>query len=163
MLNRDLKRIDVGVEGLRVVDSSSGPVLMFKHEGLHHEMPWGLESHGTRSFIRLFPFLSAALEKGGIAIIDEFDVSIHPLVLPDLLNWFHDKAQRNQFDAQLWFSCQSASLLDDLAKEEVILCEKDNKGRSQAYSLMDVKAVRRDDNLYRKYLSGAYGGVPNIG
>jgi hypothetical protein len=28
---------------------------------------------------------------------------------------------------------------------------------------MDIKAVRRGDNLYSKYLSGAYGAVPHIG
>jgi hypothetical protein len=54
-------------------------------------------------------------------------------------------------------------LLDDLSKEEVVFCEKDQQGRTRVFSLMDVQAVRRDENLYRKYLSGAYGAVPTIG
>ncbi|HWJ39100.1 MAG TPA: AAA family ATPase, partial [Sphingomicrobium sp.] len=100
--------------------------------------------------------------QGGVCIIDEFDASIHPLVLPEMIRWFYDDEGRNQFGAQLWFTCHSVSLLDNLTKEEVIICEKDRKGRTLAHSLMDVK-VRRDENLYRKYLSGAYGGVPQIG
>jgi AAA15 family ATPase/GTPase len=161
-LNRELQRIDIGVEKMHIVQTASGPAALFKHQGLHIDMPWGLESHGTRSFIRIFPLISLALQSGGIAIIDELDLSIHALILPEIVRWFYDPG-RNPFDAQLWMSCQSASLLDDLTKEEVVLCEKDSHGRSQMYSLMDVGSVRRNDNLYKKYLGGVYGAVPQIG
>lgn len=161
-LNNDLNRIDVGVEGLRFQEGPNGPLPMFKHSGLQQEMPWQLESHGTRAFIKMFPFLLQALDSGGVVAIDEMDSAIHPVVLPELVRWFYDKASRNKFDAQLWLTCHSASLLDDLNKEEIVICEKDRQGRTRFYSLMDVK-VRRDENHYRKYLSGAYGGVPHLG
>jgi energy-coupling factor transporter ATP-binding protein EcfA2 len=161
-LNRELRRIDLGVEAMRIEPMPAGPVALFRHQGLHLDMPWHLESHGTRSFIRSFPLILLALQKGGIALIDELDLAIHPLLLPEVVRWFSD-SERNRHDAQLWTSCHSASLLDDLSKEEVVLCEKDQQGRSQIYSLMDIGAVRRDDNLYRKYLGGVYGSVPHIG
>jgi uncharacterized protein len=161
-LNKELSRIDVGVEGMRFQETPNGLQPMFRHSGLHVEMPWILESHGTQSFIKMFPLLTLALEQGGVCVIDEFDASIHPLVLPELIRWFYDSEGRNKLDAQFWFTCHSVSLLDYLTKEEVIICEKDRKGRTKTHSLMDVK-VRRDENLYRKYLSGAYGGVPQIG
>lgn len=162
-LNRDLSRIDVGVEELRFVDSPNGPQAMFKHSGLHQDMPWALESQGTHAFIRLFPILALTQERGGIALIDEFDTLIHPLILPELLRWFYDSSNRNPLDGQLWLSCHSATLLEELAKEEVVITEKDRMGRTTVFSLMDMKSVRRDDNLYKKYLGGAYGGVPMIG
>jgi energy-coupling factor transporter ATP-binding protein EcfA2 len=161
-LKSELNRIDVGVEGVRWQDGTDGPSLMFKHAGLHLEMPWILESHGTRAFIKMLPFLVSALDGGGLVAIDEMDAAIHPLVLPELLSWFYDKQGRNKQHAQLWLSCHSASLLDDLQKEEIVICEKDREGRTRAYSLMDVR-VRRDENHYRKYLGGAYGGVPVLG
>jgi len=161
-LNSELNRIDVGVEGVRWKDSLDGPMLMFKHSGLYHEMPWLLESHGTRSFIKMFPYVTAALDHGGVAAIDEMDGAIHPLVLPELLRWFYDARSRNKHNAQLWLTCHSASLLDELHKEEIVICEKDRQGRTKFFSLMDVKA-RRDENHYRKYLGGAYGGVPLFG
>ncbi len=161
-LNRELQRIDVGVENMRIEPTGSGPLALFKHQGLHVDMPWTLESHGTRSFIRIFPYIVLALQTGGIAIIDELDLSIHPLILPEIIRWFYDSS-RNRYGAQIWMSCHSASLLDDLTKEEVVFCEKDNRGRSQMYSLMDVGSVRRSDNLYKKYLGGVYGAVPQIG
>ncbi|TRL37820.1 AAA family ATPase [Rhizobium straminoryzae] len=161
-LNDELSRIDVGVEGMRFQNTDNGPLLLFKHAGLSIEMPWALESHGTRAFIKMFPWIVGALDAGGLAAIDELDAAIHPNVLPELLRWFYATSGRNRLDAQLWFSCHSASLLDDLNKEEIVICEKDRQGRSRVYSLMDVK-VRRDENHYRKYLSGAYGGVPHFG
>jgi hypothetical protein len=161
-LNRELQRIDIGVEEMHIVQAATGPVPLFKHQGLHVEMPWGLESHGTRSFIRIYPLILLALQRGGIALIDELDQSIHPLILPEIVRWFYDP-ERNPHNAQLWMSCHSASLLDDLSKEEVVFCDKDSQGRSQIYSLMDVGAVRRTDNLYKKYLGGVYGAVPQVG
>ena len=161
-LNKELSRIDVGVESVRVENTPQGPAPLFKHSGLHAEMPWILESHGTRTFIKMFPGIAATLAQGGLFAIDELDAFIHPLILPEIVRWFYDKASRNTHDAQLWLTCHSASLLDALNKEEIVLCEKDRQGRSRVYCLMDVK-VRRDDNHYRKYLSGVYGGVPHIG
>lgn len=161
-LQDELSRIDVGVEGIRFQNTDNGPLLLFKHAGLEVEMPWLMESHGTRAFIKMFPFIMSALDSGGIAAIDEMDAAIHPNMLPELVRWFYAVPGRNKFDAQLWLSCHSASLLDDLNKEEIVICEKDRQGRSHLYSLMDVK-VRRDENHYRKYLSGAYGGVPHLG
>ena len=161
-LNRELQRIDIGVEQMEIVQTATGPTALFKHEGLHAPMPWTLESQGTRSFIRIFPLLLMALQQGGVAVIDELDLSIHPLILPEIVRWFYDP-QRNHANAQLWMSCHSASLLDDLTKEEIVFTEKDQLGRSNVYSLMDVQSVRRSDNLYKKYLGGAYGAVPQIG
>lgn len=163
VLNEDLRRIDIGVGQMHIENTANGPLLLFRHDGLRHDVTWPSESNGTRAFIRLFPLLTFALQRGGIAIVDEFDILIHPLILPEILRWFYDGATRNPHDAQIWLSCHSASLLDDLEKEEVAFCEKDGKGRTSVYSLMDVKAVRRDDNLYGKYLSGVYGAVPQIG
>ena len=162
-LNDDLRRVDLGLEEMRIDQTQNGPEPMFKHDGHKVELAWGSESNGTKSFIRMFPLIAAALERGGIAIIDEVDGMIHPLLLPEIIGWFYGASGRNSDDAQLWASCHSASLLDDLTKEEVVICEKDNHGRTEMFSLMDVGSVRRNNNLYKKYLSGVYGGVPHIG
>jgi hypothetical protein len=60
-------------------------------------------------------------------------------------------------------TCQSASLLETLDKEEVLFCEKDERGRTSVYSLKDIKSVRRGENYYKKYLGGTYGAVPHFG
>jgi hypothetical protein len=82
--------------------------------------------------------------------------------LPEILRWFSDP-ERNPHDAQLWMSCHAVSLLDDLLKEEVVICEKSPSGATEVYRLADIQGIRRDDNIVQKYLGGVYGGVPSIG
>jgi hypothetical protein len=145
-----------------VQPGANGPIALFEHRGLATPLPVHLESHGTRLFVRIYPLLYQALETGGVAVVDELDLAIHPLVLPEMLRWFHD-SERNPYDAQLWMTCNNASLLEDLVKEEILFCEKDDLGRTTVYGLRDVQAVRRSDNYYRKYLGGVYGAVPHLG
>src|SRR3546814_8749702 len=90
---------------MRFQHTDNGPMLLFKHAGLAVEMPWLMESHGTRAFIKMFPFIMSALDTGGIVAIDEMDAAIHPNMLPELVRWFYATSERNNFDAQLWLSC----------------------------------------------------------
>jgi uncharacterized protein len=161
-LNRDIERIDLGIRSMRLVPGSLGPLAQFQHEGLSAPLPINLESHGTRQFVRIYPIIAQALRFGGVAVVDELDSSIHPLLLPEIVRWFHDP-EKNPYDGQLWMSCQAASLLEELQKEEVFFCQKDRQGKSQIYGLTDIQAVRRSDNLYKKYLGGVYGAVPRVG
>ena len=161
-LNHEIERIDLGIRAMRVEQGVNGPIALFTHEGHDGPMPLVLESQGTRLFLSLYPVLLRALETGGIAIVDELDTAIHPLILPEILRWFHDP-KRNPHHAQLWMTCHNASLLEELVKEEVLFTEKGPDGRSEIFALGDIQAVRRDDNYYRKYLGGSFGAVPNIG
>jgi predicted ATPase len=147
---------------MQVQQGPNGPIALFMHEGLALPMPMIYESHGTRQFFKIYPLIWHALETGGVAVLDELDASMHPIILGEILRWFHDP-ERNPHNAQLWMSCQNASLLEDLVKEEVLFCQKDNRGRTQVYGLRDIQSVRRTDNYYRKYLGGAFGAVPQIG
>ena len=161
-LNREIDRIDLGIRGMQVSGDGRNAELLFHHQGLQVPMTWSLESHGTRSVLKYFPIINHALERGSIAIIDELDASIHPRVVAEIFRWFHDQ-ERNARGAQLWITCHNASLLEELEKEEIFICEKDRLGHARIYGLKDIKSVRRDHNLYKKYMSGVYGGVPLIG
>ena len=160
-LNQEINRVDVGVRRFDVSPFTDGGDAFLHHEGLN-PIPFRLESHGTRQFIKHFLHLHQALSSGGVAVIDELDMATHPLVMGEILRWFRDP-ERNPHNAQLWMSCQSPSLLEELQKDEIIFCEKDPVGRTEIFSLNDVKAVRRDDNFYRKYMGGHYGALPLIG
>ena len=156
------KRIDLGIEKISIENTTTNQRLLFQHSGLDQIISLDRESHGTRQFIKLFPYIFMALERGGIAIIDELDTAIHPLLLPEILRWFSDES-RNLYGAQLWATCHSASLLDELTKEEVLFCEKDSKGCTSVYKLADIDRVRRNENFFGKYLGGEYGAVPVLG
>lgn len=161
-LNKQINRIDLGVEQVGLMTGYDGPTLSFRHQGLGQSLPFDRESHGTRQFIKVFPFIHLALANGGGAIIDELDLAIHPTLLPEVIGWFTDP-QRNPHHAQLWFSCQNASVMDFLEKEEIFFCSKDSSGGSAVYALADIEGVRRNDNFMRKYLGGVYGALPMVG
>ncbi|WP_216854944.1 ATP/GTP-binding protein [Burkholderia sp. L27(2015)] len=126
-VNVDLASIDLGIRSMSIEQGNNGPVATFQHEGLSRDVPLVLESHGTRRFLQIYPYLAHVLQLGGIAVIDELDLAIHPHVLPEILRWFYSP-ERNPHSAQLWMTCQNASLLENLAKEEVYFCEKDSTG-----------------------------------
>ena len=138
------------------------PEVSFVHHGLASPLGIAGESHGTRQFFTIFPLIYAALNSGGVAIIDELDTAIHPLLLPEIIRWFYSP-ERNPKDAQLWLTCQHSSLLGELSKEEIFFCQKDGTGCTSVFGLRDIKPVRRSENYIKKYLSGEYGAVPHIG
>ena len=91
-LNHEIERVDFGVRKVQIQPGPNGPLALFEHQGLTTPLPLQLESHGTRAFIRIFPLLVSALQSGGIAVVDELDISIHPVVLPMILGWFYESA-----------------------------------------------------------------------
>jgi AAA15 family ATPase/GTPase len=120
------------------------------------------ESAGTRRFIEIFPLLQYVLDRGGLAIIDEIDTDIHPLLVPELFRWFYDKA-RNQHGAQLLFTAHNPAILNDLEKEQVFFAEKPSGKPTHIYGAREIKGLRREPSLMKKYLSGELGAVPHIG
>ncbi|MGD0293211.1 MAG: ATP-binding protein [Terracidiphilus sp.] len=161
-LNGVLGRVDIGIRSMSFRDTIFGPEPQFHHLGLNHPIQYRLESKGTRQFFQVYGHIWLSIENGGIAVLDELDSTIHPALLPEILRWFQDPKE-NPNNAQLWMSGHSASLLEDLKKEEIFFTEKDWQGRTKIYGLKDIDGVRRVDNFYQKYLGGVYGAVPRIG
>ena len=124
-------------------------------------MDFAFESGGTQTFYNLFPTIAEVLNEGGVAILDELDSDIHPLLLPEIIRMFQD-VKSNPHDGQLIMSCHNAALFEYLEKEEIYFTEKDGEGQTTVYGLKDVQGVRRDTNIYAKYLMGAFGAVPRV-
>lgn len=161
-LNRELRRFDVGLESMSIEQGNQGLFARFKHAGLDDFIFLDEESSGTRRFVEIFPRLHFVLETAGIAIIDELDTDLHPLLLPELLRWFSD-SERNPHGAQLFFTAHNPAILDELEKEQVFLTEKPSGLSSRVYGARDIKGLRREPSLMRKYLLGELGAVPHIG
>ena len=162
-LNRELRRFDVGLESMTIEKGNQGWLFAkFKHVGLDDFIYFAEESSGTRRFVETFPRLHYVLERGGIAVIDELDTDFHPLLLPELFRWFGDPA-RNPYGAQLFFTAHNPALLDDLEKEQVFFTEKLSGKPTRVYGARDIKGLRREPSLMKKYLAGELGAVPHIG
>lgn len=161
-LNRELSRLDLGLEEMRIHPGNNGPMATFKHFGLDCEILLAQESMGTRRFIEIFPLLQFVLDNGGVAVIDEMDADIHPLLVPELFRWFYDQG-RNPKGAQLLFTAHNPAILDQLEKEQVFFSEKPSGKPTRIYGAREIKGLRREPSLMRKYLSGELGAVPHIG
>ena len=161
-LNKELRRLDLGLSNMEVVPVSGGFIAKLYHEGLDEFVFLEEESQGTKGFINNFPRLYAALKTGTIAIIDEIDTDLHPMLLPELFRWFAD-SKRNPKGAQLLFTAHNPGLLDHLEKEQVYFTEKPSGRGTSVYGGKDIQGLRREPSLMKKYLSGELGAVPHIG
>ncbi|MCE0484762.1 MAG: ATP-binding protein [Methylacidiphilales bacterium] len=161
-LNQELSRLDLGLLEMKVQPAQPGPIAMFKHEGLDCDIVLGQESMGTRRFIEIFPLLQFVLDCGGVAVIDELDTDIHPLIVPEIFRWFYDQ-KRNPKSAQLFFTAHNPAILDEMEKEQVYFTEKRSGKPTGVYGARHIKGLRRQPSLMKKYLSGELGAVPHIG
>ena len=157
-----VRRSDLGIEDIEVVDGFGGKHIRFNHRGLDGPIVLGLESRGTRNLIHLLPLIRFALDITGLAVLDEIDGALHVDMLAEILDWFRS-GESNPNDAQLLMSSHHVGLLDDLEKEEVFIVEKDDNGATRLYGAQDVKGLRRDVRLYPKYRAGVLGGLPRFG
>jgi AAA15 family ATPase/GTPase len=161
-LNRELSRLDLGLEEMKIHPGNPGPIAMFKHFGLDCDIVHAQESAGTRRFIEIFPLLQFVLDTGSVAVIDELDTDIHPLLIPELFRWFYDH-KRNPSGAQLIFTAHNPAILDEMEKEQVFFTEKPSGKPTRVYGASEIKGLRREPSLMKKYLSGELGAVPHVG
>ncbi len=163
-----LRRFDLGLEGFEVKkekDEDGIPVfeLRVQHSfyGKKKMLALPYESSGTKQLFILLRLILVALKNGGTVIIDEFDAHLHPLMTLALFELFLHP-EKNPKNAQLLFSTHSHSILNSLDKYQIILTEKSKDGCSEAWRLDEMEGVRPDDNYYSKYITGAYGAVPEL-
>ncbi|MEN3113310.1 ATP-binding protein [Uliginosibacterium paludis] len=157
---------DVRLETLRSVrDGKEEDVLV--PFGIHSDgeremkLPMFAESSGTQAAFVLLADLLPVLAEGGTVIFDELESDLHPLMLEPILNLFISP-KTNPHNAQLIFTCHSVEILNLLRKGQIMLVEKNERCRSEAWRLSDMEGVRADDNFYAKYMAGAYGAVPML-
>lgn len=124
-------------------------------------LPFHLESSGTQGAFVLLSRLLPVLEKGGVAVIDEFENDLHPHMLEPILDLFANP-KTNRHNAQLLFSTHATSVLNIVEKSQVMLVEKNTDCISDAFRMDTIERIRNDDNFYAKYMTGAYGAVPKL-
>lgn len=127
------------------------------------------ESYGTIRFVNMFPLVVNALLNGGTLIADEFDASIHPMALMDIINIFHnDEINKNR--AQLVFDTHNPIFLNSnlFRRDEIKFVERDDDTcRSVHYSLSDFgtagkSGVRKNEDYMKNYFVDRYGAIKDI-
>jgi len=121
------------------------------------------ESDGTQKLFALAEPLLNTLKEGEILVIDEFDVSLHPLISRAIVNLFNS-SQTNSHNAQLIFMTHDTNLLSNkiLRRDQIWFTEKNRYGATDLYSLVEYK-VRNDSSFESDYIKGKYGAIPYLG
>ncbi len=150
------KKNDFNIRGIH--DLFDGEKLVGKSA-----LPLLEESVGTQTLFVLGAKVIEALENGTVLIIDELDTSLHSFITKMIVMLFQDK-KINSKNAQLIFTTHDISLLDKdlIRKDQVWITEKNDKGETDLYSLQDFENLREDTSFDKWYLSGKFGGVPQI-
>jgi len=166
-LNTHIKRLDFGVDGVSIkkvdlpdVGEMLLPLCLHQSRGKNFSLPLVSESSGTRGAYSILRYILPVLEYGGIAVLDEMESELHPQMAIEVMRLFTD-TEANPHNAQLLIATHSLEVLQYVEKNQIYLVEK-NDCISEAWRLDEMKGVRRDDNIYARYLAGAYGAVPNF-
>ena len=127
------------------------------------------ESYGTVRFVNEFPLIIDALLNGGTLVMDEFDASIHPMALMNIINIFHND-DINIHHAQLIFNTHNPIFLNAnlFRRDEIKFVERDDTTHaSEHYSLSDFKTsgergVRKGEDYMKNYFVNQYGAIKDV-
>ena len=155
-VEKDIRRYDLGIEGF----GKDGNI-KHKYKDGFFELSADQESSGTMQILLLHRKIERILEKGGVAIIDEFDAYLHPLMTKEMIGKF-TSPKTNPGNAQLVFSSHDPSVLDYLTKYEVHIVDKDEDGVSSVRRVDSIPGIRTTQDLKKMYLSGKLKGIPKI-
>jgi AAA15 family ATPase/GTPase len=120
------------------------------------------ESKGTKQYFDILGPWLHVLNKGDVLFADELNSHLHPLLFKFLVEIFHNP-KINKKGAQLIFTTHDTSILNRgvFRRDQIWFTEKNKDHATNLYSLSDFHP-REEENLEKNYLSGKYGGVPNL-
>lgn len=168
-----LTESQTGVLAFEFVPSTSDPTqkeLMTLHKYFDGEkevglkkMPLSKQSVGTWLLIGISNVFYRAFTAGKVILVDELDTSMHSLLTKTLVQLFQNTAT-NPNQAQLIFTTHDSTLLEGefMGRDQKWMVEKSEAGATELYSLADMNGIRKDTSFENWYLTGRFGGVPNI-
>ena len=164
--HEEIYNLDYMYCGKSTTDKLADIRAIFYHELSDNKtqgLAFGEESRGTQALYCKLENYYSVLNKGGVLILDEFDINLHPDILPYLLDWFI-KAENNPKHAQILFTTHNTDIMDILGRYRTYLFEKEN-GESFCYRLDEPKSpsMRNDRPISIPYRKHLIGGFPKIG
>ena len=121
------------------------------------------ESTGTRKLFCLAVSLVRVLQAGGVAIIDDLDAALHPLLAQALIEQFDNK-RTNPKSAQLIYNTHETFLMSDsvnLRRDQIWFTEKNQFEETELICLSEYK-TREDYRIDRNYIMGRFGAIPML-
>ncbi len=120
------------------------------------------EATGIQKLFQIVCPILDIIEKGKILVYDEIETGLHEAIVHKIIELFYVMQPQN--NAQLIFSTHNTSLLTtSLFRRDQIWFTQLNAERStDLYSLVEIKNVRKNENLAKNYIQGKYGAIPML-
>ncbi|MDU8571811.1 ATP-binding protein [Pseudomonas syringae] len=164
-----LMKSDMGIADVEIVEdkNSQGEIYyipVFKHvyDDKTVDLLFRDQSSGTRHLFMALGLYVLCLRAGSVLALDEFDIHLHALLLPMILDLF-DSPETNPHGAQFVFTSHNTEIIDKLGKYRTVLVNKEGS-ESYCYRLdeIDGPILRNDRPISPIYSKGLIGGVPNL-
>lgn len=125
--------------------------------GQVREVPFELESDGTKKLLRQLPLI-AAVADGQTVIIDELDTGVHDLLVVKVIATIAD-----QLTGQLLFSTHNTTLLKAISPKSVYVIQEAHTGEKYVAPITAVRPIKANNNVQKMYLNGDFMGIPYAG
>ena len=164
-----IRSCDVGISNIKIDEQElSGeakrytPHFFHSVDGKEISVLPSTESNGTKQLFRSLFAYQAVLSTGGVLVLDEFDVYLHPHILPKLVALFVEP-EKNPKGAQLLFTTHSLEIIDFSGRYRTYLVNKEDNV-SYAFRLDEIPGdiLRNDRSIIPAYREGRIGGVPKL-
>lgn len=162
-------KCDIGIDDIQIYETIDEndkkkyyPVFYHSNENEQKNLYFHTESNGTKALYLNLVWYADALMTGGILVMDEFDIHLHPHILPVLLDLFTDK-EINKKNSQLIFTSHSSEIMEYMGRYRTVLINKEDN-ESYAYRLDEIPGdiLRNDRPIAPVYNAGKIGGVPKV-
>ncbi len=143
----------------KIVDTDNERLILFKRKGINIPIPFYLESLGNQNLLNMLPSLLFIVQNGGMLLVDEFSSGFHNELERLLVNYFFKKAK----NSQMFFVSHSTNLLSTsiLRPDQIYSVEFNGEYGSKVNRFSDEQP-RVAQNMEKMYLSGVFGGLPNL-
>jgi len=165
-----LKKADTGIENIKIKPITNTettkkeyiPIFEYKINTKIKTLTYHEQSNGVKSLYLQLGLYAIALDFGMVLALDEFDVDLHPDLIPMLVELFENK-ELNKNNAQFIFTTHHTSIMDKLGKYKIIFVNKD-ENESYLYRLDEIPGdiLRPDRPITPAYRANKIGGKPRI-
>jgi AAA15 family ATPase/GTPase len=120
------------------------------------------QSSGVKSLFLQLGMYKLVLSFGGTLVLDEFDINMHPDLLPELINFF-ESSKKNPNNAQFIFTTHNNEIMNSLGKYRVAFVNKEDN-ESYVYRLDEIPGdiIRNDRPITTVYEANKIGGRPKL-
>lgn len=168
-MQKHLKIFDTGIERVQIKEQKLPndkvyyyPEFIHLSNNIQYSLLEESESSGTRALFNNLLYYYYVLHYGGVLLFDEFDVNLHPDILPHLIELFTNPT-KNPNNAQLIFVTHNNDVMENAGKYRTYIFEKEDN-KSYCYRLDELKSrlIRNDRSIVKLYEHGLLGGFPKV-